>query len=63
MLAVDKELRGRRIGTTLVEKAIEQMREDGADEVCDPTQEKKKKKRPNQESPIVGVETLFPKES
>ena len=62
MLAVDKELRGRRIGTTLVEKAIEQMREDGADEVCDPTQEKKKK-RPHQESPIVGVETLFPKES
>ena len=33
MLAVDKELRGRRIGTTLVEKAIEEMRVQGADEV------------------------------
>lgn len=49
MLAVDKELRGRRIGTTLVEKAIEQMREDGADEVRDPIR-----------SPIVGAEASFP---
>jgi GNAT superfamily N-acetyltransferase len=47
MLAVSKEYRKRKIGSTLVLMAIEAMKSAGADEVDPPPHQKKQKKNNN----------------